>query len=296
VTRQGTEHGTELGGGSARGGPTKGESRAARTRRIHAQLEQFSAKLAARDAAGGKPEDQVIWEYLSRPPRGPRPTLTHDQIAAAAVEIADADGLEAVTMRRLAGRLDVATMSLYRYVRNKEDVFALMLDAVAREIGLPAPDAGWRDAFRHIAKEMHAGHLRHPWMAQLQSTTAFTLTPHVLAIAEAGAAALDAVDLDLDVDQMMAAFSAMQAYVQGKAAAEISQRDAYRRYGWTSDDDMRAATGPKILRILLNGDYPTLAHYIVDGSNQDDAEWGFAFGLECVLDGIAARLGLEDVR
>jgi AcrR family transcriptional regulator len=277
-----TERGTDDDGRAGR------ESREDRSRRIGELLAKFAAGQPARS-----PDDQVIWEYLSRPPRGPRPTLTHDQIATAAVEIADADGLDAVTMRRLAGRLDVATMGLYRYVRNKDDVFSLMLNAVAREIALPEPGtAGWRDILRGIAREMRAGHLRHPWMARLQASMAATVAPNVLAVLEAGLAALDAVDPDLDVDQMVAAFSALTAYVQGKTAAEIAQREAYRRYGWASDDDMRAMTGPRLLWLLNRGDYPTLAHYIVDGSNQDDADWSFGFGLECVLDGIAARLGL----
>jgi AcrR family transcriptional regulator len=269
-------------------GDGRRESRDERSRRIRKLLLEREAAHS-----GGAQGQQIIWEHLSRPPRGPRPTLTHDQIASAAVEIADADGLDAVTMRRLAGRLDVATMGLYRYVRNKDDIFALMLNTVAREIVPPEPGtAGWRDTLRRIAQELRAGHLRHPWLARLQSNTAATLAPNLLAVLEAGLAALDAVDLDLDVDQMVAAFSALTAYVQGKTAAEIAQREAYRRYGWSSDDDMRAAAGPRLLWLLNRGDYPTLAHYVVDGSNQDDADYSFAFGLECVLDGIAARLGV----
>jgi AcrR family transcriptional regulator len=277
-----TERSTD--GGGRRDGR---ESRADRWRRISELLAEFDAEQSR------APGDQLIWEHLSRPARGPRPTLTHEQIAAAAIELADADGLDAVTMRRLAGRLEVATMGLYRYVRNKDDIFSLMLDAVAREITLPGPgSAGWRDTLRGIAGEMRAGHLRHPWLARLQANMSASVAPHVLAVAEAGLAALDAAGVDLDVDQMMAAFGTMTAYVLGKAATEIAQREAYRRYGWSSDDDMRAAAGPRLLWLLKRGDYPTVAHYIVDGSNQDDADWGFAFGLECVLDGIAARLGL----
>jgi AcrR family transcriptional regulator len=209
------------------------------------------------------------------------------------VRIADADGLDAVTMRRLAGDLDVATMGLYRYVRNKEDIFALMINEVAREVSLPAAGTvGWRETFRSIAGELRAGHLRHPWLTRLENSTAAIMAPNLLAVVEAGLAALDALDLALDPDQMMSAFGALTAYVQGKAAAEVAQREAFRQYGWESDDDMRAAAAPMLMWLLDGGDYPTLAHYIVDGSNQDDADWSFSFGLECVLDGIEARLGL----
>jgi AcrR family transcriptional regulator len=296
--------------------PERGaETREDRARRVRTLLAQWNAEFQERELEHGqerelehgqehglehgqaadrrKPGDQVIWQYLARPPRGPRPALSHDQIAAAAVRIADADGLDAVTMRALAKRLDVATMGLYRYVRGKDDIFALMLNAVAAEIDLPAAGtAGWRDTFRRIAHETRAMHLRHPWLARLQHSTAAMLAPNMLAIAEAGLTALDAVDLDLDVDQMMSACGALSAYVQGKAAAEVALREAFRRYGWSSYDDMRAAAAPHLLSLLARGEYPTLAHYIVDGSNEDDVDWSFAFGLECVLDGIAARLGL----
>jgi AcrR family transcriptional regulator len=283
------------------------ESREERARRVHDLLAEWDGWLRQQqeeereareqqeqDGADlQKPADQVIWDFLSRPPRGPRPTLTHDQIAAAAIDIADIDGLDAVTMRALAKRLDVATMGLYRYIRGKDDIFALMLNATAQEVDPPpAGTAGWRETLRLIAEEMRAMHLRHPWLTRLQSTTAAMLAPNALTILEAGLAALDAADLDLDVDQMMSAFSAMVSYVQGKAAAEVAQLEASRRYGWSSDDDMRKAVAPQLMWQLTQGRYPVLAHYIIDGSNQDDAEWSFAFGLECVLDGIATRLGL----
>jgi len=91
---------------------------------------------------------------------------------------------------------------------------------------------------------------------------------------------------------MMAAFGTVGAYVRGSTASEIARQEAYRRYGWSTDDEMRQAAGPPVLQILAEGDYPNLAHYIIDGSNEDDSEWTFAFGLECVLDGIAAHLGI----
>ncbi len=240
-----------------------------------------------------KPDDQPIWEHLSRPPRGPRPALTHDQIAAAAVELADEAGLDAVTMRALAKRLDVATMGLYRYVRGKDDVFALMLNETVGEIALPAEHTSdWRATVRRLAQDMRAVYLRHTWLPRLESSTYASVAPNLLAIAEAGLGALDAVGRDLDVDEMMAAFGTIGAFVRGSAAAELAQRETYQHYGWSSDDDMRQAAGPQVLGMLARGDYPTLARYIIDGSNEDNADWGFTFGLECVLDGIAARLGL----
>jgi AcrR family transcriptional regulator len=275
----------------ARGSPEQDQERA---RLIRTWLEELSAAQHEGDGARkGKPGDQSVWEYMRRPPKGPRPALTHDQIAATAVELADADGLDAVTMRALAKRLDVATMGLYRYIRGKDDLFALMLDTVHGEISVPDKEEDdWRAAVRHLAREMRALYLRHPWLSQLEARSFFILAPKSLAIAEAGLGILDATGADLDVDQMMAAFGTVGAYVRGSTATEIARRAAYRRFGWATDEDMRQAAGPQVLQMLAEGDYPNLAHYIIDGSNEDDAEWTFAFGLECVLDGIAARLDI----
>src|SRR5919206_5031328 len=122
---------------------------------------------------GTVPEQRLtIWERLERPGRGPRPALTHDQIARAGVEIADEQGLDAVSMRRLAERLGVATMALYRYVASKDDVLELMIDAVSAEIELPR-DAEWRDLAQSFAHQLRAVGLRHHRL-----TAALARTPH----------------------------------------------------------------------------------------------------------------------
>jgi AcrR family transcriptional regulator len=271
-----------------------GETDQDRSRRIREVLADWETAQHERDGGPpAKPDDQPIWQYMRRPPKGPRPALTHDQIAAAAVELADAAGIDAVTMRALAKRLDVATMGLYRYIRGKDDLFALMLDAVMGEIALPGEKtADWRAAARHLAQEMRVLYLRHTWLLQLEANSYATVSPNALAILEAGLAILDATGADLDVDQMMTAFGTIGAFVRGMTTTEIAQRNTYDRYGWSTDDDMRNAAGPQVLWMLANGDYPTVARYIIDGSNEDDADWRFTFGLECVLDGVAARLGI----
>ncbi|HEY7485107.1 MAG TPA: TetR/AcrR family transcriptional regulator [Streptosporangiaceae bacterium] len=264
-----------------------------RSRQIREWLTNWAAAQHEQDGQSRTPDNQSIWEYLSRPPRGPRPALTHNQIATAAVQLADEAGLDAVTMRALAKRLDVATMGLYRYVRGKDDIYALMLNTAVGEISLPDKhDDDWRAAFRRLAGEMRGMYLRHTWLPQLEAGTFGMIAPNSLAVIEAGLAALDNVGRDLDVDEMMAAAGAIAAYVRGSATSAIARQEAYRRFGWSSDDDMRAASGPPLLRVLARGDYPTLARYIVDGSNEDDDEWQFSFGLECVLGGVAARLGI----
>jgi AcrR family transcriptional regulator len=234
---------------------------------------------------GHKP---TLWERVEGPARGPRPALTHHQIATAAVDIADADGLDAVSMRNLAERLGVATMGLYRYVSGKDEVYELMLDAVIAEIDLP--DAGWREVADAYARQLRALSLRHAWLHQASARVPASLSPASAALIDK---ALKSVEgLGLDVDTMMAVFGAVNAFTRGAAFAEVTQREALAAHGWTSEDDVRLAYLPLVHWMIGTGRYPALSRYIIEGSNEDDAEWQFEFGLGCVLDGIAARLGI----
>jgi hypothetical protein len=105
--------------------------------------------------------------------------------------------------------------------------------------------------------------------------------------------ALNSIDgLGLDVDTMMAVFGAVNSFARGAVFAEVAQREALERHGWESEDDARMAYLPLVRWMLGTGRYPALSRYIIDGSNQDDADWQFEFGLKCVLDGISARLGI----
>jgi AcrR family transcriptional regulator len=230
----------------------------------------------------------TLWERLAGPGRGPRPGLTHQQIAAAAVEIADAEGLNAVSMRRLAERLGVATMGLYRYVTGKDEIYELMLDAVIAEIALP--DGDWREVAGAYARQFRALGLRHPWIIQAFARVPASLSPNSAAIAEHALASVDG--LGADVDTMMAVFGAVSSFARGAVFTEVAQREVLERQGWESEDDVRLAYRPWVRWMLESGRYPVLSRYIVEGSNEDDADWQFEFGLECVLDGISARLGI----
>ncbi|GAB3973506.1 TetR/AcrR family transcriptional regulator C-terminal domain-containing protein [Actinoallomurus acanthiterrae] len=246
--------------------------------------------MAAEDGDGTAPEARVtIWERLERPARGPRPALTHDQIARAGVEIADEQGLDAVSMRRLAERLGVATMALYRYVASKDDVIELMIDAVAAEIEIPR-DSGWRELARGFAGQLRAVGLRHHWLNAALARSPHVLTPNLVERVEEMLRSLDG--LGLDVDAMMAVFGTVNSFVRGATAGEVIQREAVREGGWASEEEARMAYLPYVQWLIGTGRYPTLTRYIVEGSNEDDAQWQFEFGLECVLDGIAARLGI----
>src|ERR671924_315257 len=107
---------------------------------------------------------------LARPAPGERkPAHTRERIAQAALKIADEDGFEAVTMRRVAAELGAGTMTLYHYVRNKRELAALMDDAVMGELLVPEEELAddWREGLAQIARRTYQCFLRHPWSFEL---------------------------------------------------------------------------------------------------------------------------------
>ncbi|MFE1592709.1 TetR/AcrR family transcriptional regulator [Nocardia sp. NPDC058705] len=111
---------------------------------------------------------ELLWGTAQRPKRGPKPALTLDGIVAEAIALADAEGLAALSMQRLAERLGFTKMSLYRYVPGKEQLTALMLDAA---IGEPPNSADvqqdWRSGLRDWGTAIFARYLAHPWAIEL---------------------------------------------------------------------------------------------------------------------------------
>jgi AcrR family transcriptional regulator len=237
-------------------------------------------------------EEQVtIWERVERPARVARTTLEHGQIAAAAIELADAEGLDAVSMRRLAGHLGVATMALYRYVSSKEDIFWLMVDrALADVTGADDDAADWRVVARAHAEQSREVILRHPWLVEVSGRIFTGLTPNRMAAIERAMVSLDG--LGLDADTLMAVLNTINSYVWGATGNEVSQAQLMRRQGWSTGDDLRNAYGPHMRWLIGTGRYPTFHRYITEAKRKDDATWRFEFGLDCVIEGIGARLGI----
>ncbi|WP_089154205.1 TetR/AcrR family transcriptional regulator [Micromonospora sp. NBS 11-29] len=118
------------------------------------------------DPADGGPTGRSIWSRPQRGTRGPTPTRTRDEIAAAGVALADADGLDAVSMRAVAGALGMAAGSLYRHLSSRDDLLDLMVDRCVGELRpFPADDGDWPDQFLLLARRQLALHRRHPWLA-----------------------------------------------------------------------------------------------------------------------------------
>src|SRR4029453_78348 len=130
--------------------------------------------------AGRNAVPEVIWARPERAGRGPRPAHSRADIAVAAVRVADAEGIDAVSMRRVAGELGMGTMSLYNYVPRKEDLYELMVDAVSAEHDLSAtPTGDWRADMLTLAHQTRALMYRHPWLPRLMSPV-YGFSPNAL--------------------------------------------------------------------------------------------------------------------
>ncbi|GAA1355920.1 TetR/AcrR family transcriptional regulator [Streptomyces beijiangensis] len=243
--------------------------------------------MAGEQKKDGDRVELSLWERLERPAPAARTSLTPRKIAEVAVAIADAEGFAAVTMRRLAKELDVAPMAAYRHVSGKDDLWALMIDRIFTELGAAPEAKGWRGVLRAEALNVRELMLRHPWMGELPAPL-FVLTPNRMAAAERQLAGLDG--RGLDVDTMMVAMRTVNAYVYGITRSEVALHSYMKQHGWDNPDQTRTALAPQMMYLMGTGRYPTYHRYTREAEHKDDPSWEFELGLDCVLDGIEARL------
>ncbi len=219
----------------------------------------------------------------------PVPSLDVDAVVNAAIALADADGLEAVSMRALAARLGVTAMTLYTYVPGKAELLDLMLDAVYTAMPREPwpPGSGRRARLRAVADANRDLYAAHPWAARV-STSRPPLGPGQLAKYEHELGALDGLGLD-DVT-MDAALTHLLGFVAWSAAAAQDAAAAP-----DTDEAWWAEAGPLLARVADPADYPLASRVgTAAGESQGaafDAARAYAFGLERTLDGLAALIG-----
>ncbi|MFE5911934.1 TetR/AcrR family transcriptional regulator [Streptomyces wedmorensis] len=223
----------------------------------------------------------LVWER-PEPPNRPVPApLDRERIVRAAIESADAEGLEAVSLRKVAGVLGVGPMRLYGYIASKEELLDLMVDAVHAEIRPVGDD--WRDVLRSLAEATRQAAHEHEWLADLLGGRP-QLGPHALATGETVVAALG----DVDLDAVMPVVASVNAYVIGAVRREIAERRAERATG-LDEKRWQASLGPYLERTFATGRFPALAAVVRDAAHLD-ADDTFRIGLDCLLDGIEARI------
>jgi DNA-binding transcriptional regulator YhcF (GntR family) len=223
------------------------------------------------------------------PPRRRRSTtpLSRGRIVAVALQIADGEGLGALSMRRVATRLDVTTMALYRHVSNREHLIRLMADAAFAQFPLPEPPpVGWRRRLEMAARLQWTMYQHHPWLAQAMSFTRPLLAPRVLAHSEWVMRALDG--LGLDPVTVVHVHATVAAHVRGLAVNLEPEAEAAAHSG-ISDREWMDAYGTRALAGDSAGQaFPHLARV---PANSLDLGTLFEFGLQRLLDGIAMLIG-----
>jgi AcrR family transcriptional regulator len=206
-----------------------------------------------------------------------RVPLNRERVLHAAVELADQDGIEAVTMRKLAQGLGVEAMALYNHVNNKEDLLDGMVDMVFEEIGLPPSDTDWRSAMWQRAITARDVLARHPWAIGLLESRSrpgpATLRHHDAVLGclrEAGFSLVMAAH----------AYSLLDSYIFGFA---LQQRNVPVR----TPAQVAAVAGEMLQRFALS-DYPYLVEMITQHALQPGYDYAdeFVFGLDLILDGL----------
>ncbi|GHE08847.1 TetR/AcrR family transcriptional regulator C-terminal domain-containing protein [Streptomyces alanosinicus] len=220
---------------------------------------------------------RLLWGSPAKPSRGPKPALSLARIAAAGVEIADAEGLGAVSMQKVAGLLDFTKMSLYRYVPGKAELVALMVEAAVDEPSQAVDALGWRDQLTDWAKQLARSFTEHPWLLDA------TVGPRVMGPKELGwlervVAALDGYGLT--GSERMDAAVLLAGHVRG-----IAEQARAARPNGSPEAELLVALGPLVHQHADR--FPALAAAM---ASQDGRDQALDFGLERILDGLEALI------
>ena len=211
-----------------------------------------------------------------------RAPVSRDRAVESALVVADGEGIEAVTMRRLARELGVEAASLYHHVSGKDEILDQLVDRVSAEIELPSRTDGWRPPIRQRAHNTRAVLRRHPWAVALMAsrTTPGSATLRVL---EAGIGYFR--EGGFSVEAAAHAISAVDSYVHGFVLQEVN-------LPFRDESELAAMTGA-IMDQFPKADFPYLFELTIEHVLKPGYRYGneFDVGLELVLDGVDARLG-----
>jgi AcrR family transcriptional regulator len=237
-------------------------------------------------ASGLPPSVELLWGLRDRSRRGgPKPALSLERIVSTAIEMADAGGLSAVSMSRLAKKLGFTTMSLYRYVASKEELLLLMIDS---SIGPPPaadPSAGWRERAEAWSRELLAFYRQHPWILEVP-ISGLPAGPRQLLWFDRGLAALE--DTGLTEDEKISSILLLAVYTRSQAGLAV---DLVRAAELAKDAGSEPRSWSEVLTRLVDPqNYPAISRAVAAGvfeyAGDEDPGAEFDFGLQRLMDGI----------
>jgi AcrR family transcriptional regulator len=213
--------------------------------------------------------------------RQPRAPLSRDRVLHAAIGLADAGGIDSLTMRKLGQALGVEAMSLYNHVARKDDILAGIFELVVEEIDIPARGADWKTEIRRTAVSAHDALVRHPWACNLMFSPSI-VSPARLRCMEAVLATLREAGFSADLTHH--AYHALDSHITGFTLWQVS-------FPFSADELPEiVATFRQALPV---DDYPYLAEHIeqhlIPAGDDDQSE--FEFGLGLILDGLERARG-----
>ncbi|MBM7567185.1 TetR/AcrR family transcriptional regulator [Paenibacillus sacheonensis] len=246
------------------------------------------------EALKGLPNGVALsWGIVKQGKRGPKGELSIKQIVDAAVAIADRDGLQAVSMSRVAQSLGYTTMSLYRYITSKDDLLLLMQEAVS-DVPIPAADSGqhWRDGLREYVGLCVRVFVDHPWYGDIP-ITGIPVTPNIMAMIDWVLRTLR--PLQLDDFEKMSILLLLSSYAR---SIGLIQRDMAKamRAGKSAEDFGGLSFSPALKQLVKPERFPDLYPVVMSGiyAGEREAESTVGndldFGLERVLDGVESYL------
>jgi AcrR family transcriptional regulator len=230
---------------------------------------------------------ETAWGIRERPGKGPKPGLSLERIVEAGVTVASAEGLAAVSMSRVAAELGAATMALYRYVATKDELLALMVDAVYHTPPAANPRERWRAALSRWAREHLAVLRRHPWVVRVPISGP-PIAPNQVVWFERGLWSMRATGLA--EFEKISVLLLVNGYVRNEALLAADLEAAAAAAGSSLAGAM-ASYGSLLSGLVDPERFPAISAAIAAGAfdrPDGDRDADFDFGLDRILDGVAA--------
>ncbi|NGO81658.1 TetR/AcrR family transcriptional regulator [Streptomyces sp. YC504] len=230
--------------------------------------------------AGVEGSFALLWGEQGQPSRGPKPSLTAGRIAEVAIGIADKEGLDAVSLARVARGIDVTAMALYRYVPGKAELVDLMVDlAIGPPVSVTYIPGGWRPQLTEWARQCSAVYRRHPWILTATGMRRQIMGPHQLGWLDTALAVL--ATTGLSAPQRHDTFLLLVGHIRNIAQQTVDHDEA-------ANEEWAHLTADVLKRHADR--FPALTSAVAEGAFMPQGGDALDFGLERILDGVAALI------